>query len=206
MRNLSNPVLIGGGVVLTAVIAFVAFGVFGIQTLFIDDVVDEANPFEIAAEATPTSNPGQAAAEDAVIETEPVETEPPEDDSAGETPAEAAPEAEAPATSDIVTSTTGAFVSNSRYTTIGTGLTITDGTQTFLRFEGFETSNGPDLSVYLRSSADPDDYIDLGTLSGNIGDQNYELPAGTDLDRYDFVDIWCDRFSVSFGNAQLSPV
>ncbi len=200
MRNISKPLLVGGGLVLTAIAAFLAFGVFGIQTLFIDDVVDEANPFEVVAEAT---EPAETAPADEAPDEEAAEDEPAVDEAA-DVPPEEAPEEEAPTTPEIVTVTTGSFVSNSRYTTVGTGLTITDGTQTFLRFEGFETSNGPDLVVYLRNSDDPDDYIDLGRLSGNIGDQNYELPAGIDLDRYDFVDIWCDRFSVSFGNAQLS--
>lgn len=198
MRNISKPVLIGGGVVLTALLAFVAFGIFGIQTLFIDDVVDEANPFEVVAEAAPAAEPDAPVAQASAADSDPVATEPAE-----EAMEDGAPAQEASATPQITTVTTGSFVSNSRYTTVGTGLTITDGTQTFLRFEGFETSNGPDLVVYLRNSDDPDDYIDLGRLSGNIGDQNYELPAGIDLARYDFVDIWCDRFSVSFGNAQL---
>lgn len=194
MRNISKPVLIGGGVVLTAIVAFVAFGIFGIQTLFIDNEVNEANPFEVTAQAAPESEVAET--EEAPAPEDAVESEAPE-------PQEA-PVEDTPATPEILTVTTGPFVSNSRYTTIGTGLTITDGSQTFLRFEEFETTNGPDLNVYLRNSEDPDDYIDLGDLSGNIGDQNYELPEGIDLDRYDFVDIWCVRFGVSFGTAQLS--
>ncbi|MEZ5227162.1 MAG: DM13 domain-containing protein [Acidimicrobiales bacterium] len=91
-----------------------------------------------------------------------------------------------------------------RAPTEGSGFTLGDGDRIFLRFENFETDNGPDLNVYLRSSADPDDYLDLGDLKGNIGDQNYELPADIDLDRYDLVDIWCVRFGVSFGSAQLA--
>ncbi len=116
---------------------------------------------------------------------------------------EGAPESAEGVTPGVVTVTTGSFIDGD-HPTSGTGLTITDGSQTFLRFEGFETDNGPDLNVYLRNSDDPDDYLDLGDLKGNIGDQNYELPAGIDLDRYDFVDIWCVRFGVSFGSAQLS--
>ena len=118
------------------------------------------------------------------------------EDSAPE-PAEAAPSPE------IVTVTTGTFVDGD-HPTSGAASTITDGTQTFLRFEGLESDNGPDLNVYLRSSENPDDYIDLGDLKGNIGDQNYELPSDIDLDRYDLVDIWCVRFGVSFGTALLS--
>jgi hypothetical protein len=85
----------------------------------------------------------------------------------------------------------------------------TDGTQTFLRFEGFETDNGPDLNVYLISGAPGDDpgenYVDLGDLKGNIGDQNYEIPAGVDLSQYRSVVIWCVRFGVGFGGAELMP-
>ena len=54
-----------------------------------------------------------------------------------------------------------------------------------LRFENFDIQNGPDLEVYLVPGADQtslaDGSIHLGALKGNIGDQNYELPAGTDL-------------------------
>ncbi len=54
MRNISKPVLIGGGLVLTAILAFLAFGVFAVQTLFIDEEVAEENPFAVSTEATPT--------------------------------------------------------------------------------------------------------------------------------------------------------
>jgi hypothetical protein len=48
------------------------------------------------------------------------------------------------------------------------------------------------------------DFVDLGNLKGNVGDQNYEVPAGTDLSRYDTVVIWCVRFSANFGDAVLA--
>lgn len=179
-----------------AVIAFLAFGVFGVHTLFIDNEVAEANPFEVAATTSDSSDAGPTSADSTASDG---------DDGSGDvaeqvdesTPAttEAAPE--------ILTLSAGAFVDGS-HPTSGAATTITDGTQTFLRFEGFETDNGPDLNVYLRSSEDPDDYIDLGDLKGNIGDQNYELPADIDLGRYDLVDIWCVRFGVSFGSATLT--
>lgn len=83
----------------------------------------------------------------------------------------------------------------------------------FLRFEDFETSNGPDLLVYLSSKmpAGPDDwygydqdFIDLGALKGNVGNQNYELPADVDFDRYGTAVVWCRRFEVGFAAATLS--
>jgi hypothetical protein len=81
-----------------------------------------------------------------------------------------------------------------------------------LRFSGFETSNGPDVHVYLVAATDAKDddtvkksgFIDLGSIKGNIGDQNYELPAGVDLDTYRAVTVWCKRFGVNFATAPLA--
>jgi len=80
-----------------------------------------------------------------------------------------------------------------------------------LRLTNFSTSNGPDVHVYLVAVADAKDndtvtkseFVDLGSMKGNIGDQNYELPANTDLAKYHAVTIWCKRFSVNFGTAPL---
>lgn len=80
-----------------------------------------------------------------------------------------------------------------------------------LRLSRFETSNGPDVRVYLvaaHAARDNDTvrragFIDLGTLKGNKGDQNYEVPANIDLGRYRAVSIWCARFGVNFGAASL---
>jgi hypothetical protein len=87
---------------------------------------------------------------------------------------------------------------------------LADGKKT-LRLTDFATSNGPDVHVYLVASNDAKDddtvknagFIDVGNLKGNIGDQNYELPAGVDLAKYRAVTIWCKRFSVNFGTAPL---
>jgi Electron transfer DM13 len=70
----------------------------------------------------------------------------------------------------------------------------------------FEVDNGPDLRLYLvagpaRSEGQVRDYVDLGALKGNRGDQQYELPAGLDLDRYSTAVIWCRAFSVLFARA-----
>jgi hypothetical protein len=45
--------------------------------------------------------------------------------------------------------------------------------------------------------------LDLGPLKGNKGNQNYPIPADADITDLTSVTIWCDRFSVSFGAAQL---
>jgi hypothetical protein len=80
-----------------------------------------------------------------------------------------------------------------------------------LRLTGFETSNGPDVHVYLVAAEVAKDnatvkqagFIDLGSLKGNKGDQNYQLPADADLNKYKSVSIWCARFGVNFGAATL---
>jgi len=47
-------------------------------------------------------------------------------------------------------------------------------------------------------------FIDLGSIKGNIGDQNYTLGSDADLSKYRAVSVWCKRFSVNFGAAPLS--
>ncbi len=82
-----------------------------------------------------------------------------------------------------------------------------------LRFTSFRTSNGPDVHVYMVAADDAKDvatvekagFVDLGEIKGNIGDQNYVLGAGFDLEKYRSVSIWCKRFSVNFGAAALRP-
>ena len=88
---------------------------------------------------------------------------------------------------------------------------LADGKKT-LRLTNFQTSNGPDVHVYLVAAPDAKDnetvtkaeVVDLGSLKGNIGDQNYDLPANADLSKYRAVTIWCKRFSVNFGTAPLN--
>jgi hypothetical protein len=80
-----------------------------------------------------------------------------------------------------------------------------------LRLTNFKTSNGPDVHVYLVAANDATDdntvkkagFLDLGSIKGNEGDQNYELPANADLSKDRAVTIWCARFNVNFGTAPL---
>ena len=81
-----------------------------------------------------------------------------------------------------------------------------------LRLTEFETSNGPDVQVYLVATKDATDnetvtkagFIHLGALKGSVGNQNYEVSADVDLTRYQAVTIWCRRFGVNFGTAPLA--
>jgi Electron transfer DM13 len=88
---------------------------------------------------------------------------------------------------------------------------LEDGSR-FLRLEGLETSNGPDLRVIITDRPVSDDwhvwddgeYVDLGALTGNIGTSNYEIPGDVDLSRFRTAVVWCRRFSVGFGVAPLT--
>jgi hypothetical protein len=89
-----------------------------------------------------------------------------------------------------------------------------DGTRV-LSIENLSTSSGPDVHVWLSaadvvagsagtSTAGGAEYLDLGPIKGNLGNQVYDIPVGTDLAKYRSVDLWCVQFSVSFGAAQLA--
>jgi hypothetical protein len=82
-------------------------------------------------------------------------------------------------------------------------ISLADG-KTFLRLENLKATNGPDLYVYLSTGKDISDIVNLGRLKGNIGNQNYEIPTGTDLSKHNTVLIWCKAFSTLFGSAKLS--
>lgn len=86
-----------------------------------------------------------------------------------------------------------------------------------LELVGLDTSNGPDLRVWLtdrpvRSGVagwrvfDDGRWVEVGRLKGNRGDQTYAIPADVDLAGLTSVSIWCRRFSVSFGAAPLDAV
>jgi len=82
-----------------------------------------------------------------------------------------------------------------------------------LRLTEFETSNGPELQLYLVAADDATDsemvkkagFVTLGALKGNKGDQNYEIADDIDLSKYRAVTVWCKRFGVNFATAPLSP-
>jgi hypothetical protein len=88
---------------------------------------------------------------------------------------------------------------------------LADGQRT-LRLTEFETSNGPDVHVYLTTaqvdkgndSIKQAGFIDLGSIKGNKGEQNYEIPVNVDLKTFKHVAIWCARFGVNFATAPLA--
>jgi hypothetical protein len=90
-------------------------------------------------------------------------------------------------------------------------LVETAGGVSILRFTDFKVTNGPDLKVWMvkaeniERAADvtASEWLTLGPLKGNIGDQNYVLPEGMDISAFKSVVIWCEQFGVLFASAML---
>ncbi|MFI6341235.1 DM13 domain-containing protein [Streptomyces sp. NPDC050535] len=131
-------------------------------------------------------------------------------------PSAAAPSAE-PSAPGPQTLATGELLSHEHATSGAVKLVrLVDGSYV-VRLENLDTSNGPDLRVLLTDAPvkpgragwhvfDDGEYVSLGKLKGNKGSQNYTVPRDVDPSSYSSVSIWCDRFDVSFGAAQLARV
>lgn len=111
-----------------------------------------------------------------------------------------------------VTLSSGPFQSFEHDTTGKASLIRLPDGRTIVRLSDFKTSNGPDVKVWLSvnpaskaSDARDAKYVNLGDLKGNTGNQNYEVPAAAVGQTWGSVVIWCDRFSVPFGAASLTP-
>jgi len=161
-------------------VAGAAVAWFQPQKLFIDERVDEALPTAPAGATGPTAT-----------------------DAAGTAPTR-------PATAEPVPLAAGRFRSLGHPTSGRAAVLEVTGGRRFLRLEDLHTSNGPDLFVYLSTTAADgprdrfdDDFVGLGRLKANQGNQNYEIAADVRLDRYRSVVIWCRRFTYAFGAAPL---
>ena len=179
--------LVPAAVVVVAAV-MVGLALFQPWKLFVDQQVNEALPSQ-AAVGLSEQSPAPGAAP-------------------GSTPSPSA----VPAAPVVLSS--GSFISHEHPTT-GTVqiLQLPDGSRV-LRIENLNTSNGPDLKVWLTNAPviegvagwgvfDDGQWVDLGALKGNQGSQNYEIPADVDLSGLSSMSIWCDRFNVSFGAASL---
>jgi hypothetical protein len=172
-----------------------------ISPLFLDSVVDEE--FPVAAETSDDSNPDDPT--ETTVDTASESEDPVSDDSGG-------PNVVKPiAPVDVAPVVTGQFRDADdlhRGSGTATIYELEDGSRV-LRFEEFEVTNGPDLHVYLVPAENTGDevsvdgYVDLGELKGNIGDQNYEIPAEADVSEFQSVVIWCEPFAVVFSVASL---
>nr|WSZ18865.1 DM13 domain-containing protein [Streptomyces canus] len=182
---LGRPLVVG---MLVVAVAAVGFGLYWFQPwkLWQDETVEEALPGVVATPAPPTTEPS----------TSPV------------------PEAPSPAAGPQ-TMASGELISH-EHATSGTVklVRLADGSHV-VRLENLDTSNGPDLRVWLTDAPvkegsagwrvfDDGKYVSLGKLKGNKGSQNYTVPADVDPSGFTSVSIWCDRFDVSFGAAELA--
>ena len=175
-RRLSRNPLVLAGLAMLVIAAGVGAYLFQPWKLFTNTTVDEALPTVVVEES-----------------------------SDGGAPASAAPE--------VVSS--GTFITQEHDTTGTAQLLRLADDSLVVRVENLDTSDGPLLKVWLTDapvSADSDDwsifddgrYVDLGPLKGNKGTANYAVPEGADVSGLSSVSIWCDRFNVSFGAAELA--
>ena len=109
----------------------------------------------------------------------------------------------------------GSFISH-EHTTTGTARVLRrpDGSHQLV-LEDLATSNGPDVRVWLSAgpviegadgwyTAGEHEHLEVAPIKGNLGNQVYDLPAGTDPAAWTSVVLWCEDFGVSFGAAELT--
>ncbi|MEM9445588.1 MAG: DM13 domain-containing protein [Verrucomicrobiota bacterium] len=181
MNRIWKPLL---SIILLVTLGWVAFGFLGIQALFFDNQVKEDVPDSIMKLIS--KSPPQDAVADKVDSIERVLGK-------------------------------GAFEQgDSTYSISGNAFLSQIGEVINLTFTDFEVSNGPDLFVYavrtdttvnktIKETVAKGEFINLGTLKGNIGNQNYTLDKQLDHKAYQVISIWCRRFSRNFGSVKLSP-
>ncbi|MGH8911282.1 MAG: DM13 domain-containing protein [Acidimicrobiia bacterium] len=184
-------------VILGAVVALIGgFLLFRPDKLFVDDPVDESLADAFATETTMAEGPMS-------VTTSVATTSIPETTMATETTM-------APSTTLVAEPmrlSTGSFFGID-HSAAGTAAIYEQDGRYFLRLEDdTDIQNGPDLYVWLTEDTDwdvPGVHLDLGTLKGNVGGQNYELPPEFDPSIHRNVLIWCLRFAVPFAAAELS--
>lgn len=190
--------------------------------LFINRTVDEAFPFEIPSqEALANMSADEkeqvlAAAMTAMPDAETLETMPAEAKEqmetqlmqiAAEMPAKEMNDEMPAAADEWLVVAQGEFMdADSFHQGSGAAAIFQQGDTRVLRFENFQVTNGPDLHVLLveniaGGAGEMGTYIDLGSLKGNVGNQNYEIPADVDLSQFSGVMIYCMPFHVVFATA-----
>jgi len=130
-------------------------------------------------------------------------------------PAQAASPSASPTPETPTVLAAGSFTSHEHQTTGSATIIRNPDASRVLAIENLATSSGPDVHVWLRASdvvegrdgwyvAGSADFVDLGPIKGNLGNQLYEIPADIDLSKYRSVSLWCVQFAVSFGAAPLT--
>ena len=217
-----RPVVIVPTAIVAVTALTLALAAFQPWRLFIDVTVDEALPTVAAEETVEPSSDASAqeaagdTSQDASADSNAEEQS--ATDSAADSTANSGDDASAePSVEETPKRTVtaeGTFISH-EHSTAGKAriITLEDGSRV-LRLGGLDTDNGPDLKVWLAAAPviegrdgwfvfDDDEYLSLGALKGNKGNQNYPIPDDADISDLTSVTIWCERFSVSFGAAEL---
>lgn len=221
-----RPILIIGGLI--GLIIFGAVAWYLLSPLFIDNTVDEAFPFETPSQAQLEAMSDEEMKE---LETKFMDAMPSEEEIAALAPEAQAEveqkvlEAAAVVMSDKAMDDEMMEAAADEWLIVGQGqfagadnfhqgsgnaAIFQQGDQRVLRLEDFSVTNGPDLHVLLIENATANgrselgEYVDLGPLKGNIGNQNYEIPADVDLSQYGGVMIYCMPFHVVFATAPLA--
>ena len=110
---------------------------------------------------------------------------------------------------------TGRFEAKAQPTTGRATIYRKPGGREYLRLSDFATSSSRDVQIVLARSVDWNvvqkvfdgslDSIDIGPLKTNEGDQNYDLPAATDMKKYDAAVVYSQQSHTVLGLAKLEP-
>ncbi|MGX7823661.1 DM13 domain-containing protein [Actinokineospora sp. 24-640] len=210
MRGLLRKKVTWVALAFVVVVATVGLWAFQPWKVFTRSEVDEALPAGFAVEAplttaAPTTTAAQPTSQPMAQPTSQPMAQP---TTGAAKPMTAAPTTTAPAGPAVLAQ--GAFVSQ-EHETRGTARVLEQNGARLLRLEGFSTSDGPDIHVWITDATaggewgkyDDGRYLRLGKVKATDGNQNYAIPADADLDGMRSVVIWCDRFNVAFGSAPL---
>jgi hypothetical protein len=96
----------------------------------------------------------------------------------------------------------GIWMGSGNYSVSGVAKIYDNQGKKVLLLNNFESSNGPDLRVYLSTTTDAASFVNLGKLKSTNGKQTYAIPDGTDLTQFKFALVWCQQFSALFGKAE----
>ena len=186
--------------VVVLLVPFVIVNWWLISPYFVDDVVDEAFATSISDQL--------ASADEPATPSTPAPTTPAIDEESASETIPPTTEAPPPPTGPVLLGA-GRFVGLAGHSGTGdAGIFENPDGSLVLRFESFDIQNGPDLEVYLVPGADQtslaDGALHLGALKGNVGDQSYELAAGTELASGPWTAlVWCEAFTVEFVGATI---
>ena len=196
-------------------VAILAVGYWLISPLWRTDSVEEAFPFDVPTTEeleNLSSSEKQAIVEEIMehVENDPMTDEQIEEleevviQASADMPDDPMEEEMPAAIVDWMIAASGSFVgADDFHQGSGDASIYQLGDEAVLRLENFKVTNGPDLHVLLvqNTSGDMGNFLDLGKLKGNVGNQNYEIPAGTDLSQFSGVIIYCMPFHVIFATA-----